>query len=158
MLLLCIGVVYPTTLYLKSFTFDERDALVNWKEMVLNREVKYELMRQGDEGFVQALSERACSALYYRLSYSLAQYPILKWKWRVVKFPDTSRAKTPQERDDYAARVYVIFPFLNFSSSKFIKIPRLDTSSFRTGRKGGQFFFSVILKNASPFRAGNFYY
>jgi hypothetical protein len=45
-------------------------------------------------------------------------------------------------------------PYLAFD---FIKIPRLDTSSFRTGRKGGQFLFSVILKNASPFRTGNFY-
>lgn len=119
--LFCTGVAYSTMTYLRSFTFNEANALQNWREMVLNREVRYELMRQGEEGFVQALSERACSALYYRLSYSLEQYPILKWKWRAVKFPDISRANTPEEKDDYAARVYVIFPFLSFSSSSFIE-------------------------------------
>jgi hypothetical protein len=51
----------------------------------------------------------------------LQNFPLLSWKWKVLKFPDLSLAKTAREKDDYAARVYVIFPFLTFSSSKFLE-------------------------------------
>jgi hypothetical protein len=89
--------------------------------MILNGEVNYALMKYGSDGYVQALSEKTCSAIYYRVGYNLQKYPVLSWKWKVLEFPDTSRAQTPQEKDDYAARIYVIFPFLSFSSSKFLE-------------------------------------
>lgn len=112
---------YSSAIYLKEFTFNETDALAKWGKMVLDGQVEYKLLKAGDNGFVQALSEKAASALYYRVGYDVEDYPVLSWKWRVLKFPDTSAAKTDKERDDYAARVYVIFPFLNFSTSKFIE-------------------------------------
>jgi len=101
--------------------FDEDKALDKWSTMVLNGKVDYLLMKYGSDGFVEAESQGACSALYYRIGFQLKEYPILSWKWRVNKFPDISRAATDLEKDDYAARVYVIFPFLTFSSSKFIE-------------------------------------
>lgn len=106
---------------LRQFTFNESDALDKWSEMILKRQVDYTLLRKGGEGYVQALSENACSALYYKVGFKLKDYPILTWQWRVLKFPDLSKAKTELDRDDYAARIYVIFPLLNFSSSKFIE-------------------------------------
>ena len=113
--------VYSAATLLKQFTFNEDAAFKGWNRMVLNGQVDYELVKRGTEGYVQALSEKACSALYYRIGFGLRDYPVLSWRWKVLKFPDISAAKTDQERDDYAARVYVIFPFLNFSSSKFIE-------------------------------------
>jgi len=106
---------------LKAFTFDASNALDKWSTMILNGPVEYRLMKHGANGYVEAESDSACSALYYRISYSLKEYPILSWKWRVLKFPDKSKALTKVEHDDYAARMYVIFPFLSFSSSKFIE-------------------------------------
>jgi hypothetical protein len=121
-LVLCLcAIAYSAVVYLRVFTFDEDESLDKWGKMVLNGEVEYTLIKQGDEGYVRALSENACSALYYRVGFSLKKYPLLKWKWKVLQFPDTSIAKTEEERDDYAARVYVIFPFLNFSTSKFLE-------------------------------------
>ena len=110
-----------TGVCLREFTFDESNALAKWGKMVLNGSVKYTLMKEGEDGYVHALSDKACSALYYRVGYDLKDYPVLSWKWRVTKFPDLTNASTPKDRDDYAARVYVIFPFLNFSSSRFIE-------------------------------------
>jgi len=89
--------------------------------MVLNGQVDYEILKRGGDGYVQALSDKACSALYYRIGYKLKDYPVISWQWQVAKFPDKSCAKTDKEKDDYAARLYVIFPFLNFSSSRFIE-------------------------------------
>lgn len=116
----CVS-VSSAVLYLKQFTFNEDKALAKWSKMILKGQVDYTLLKQGKEGYVQALSEKACSALYYRIGFKLSDYPVLTWKWRVLKFPDLSNAKTDLEKDDYAARVYVIFPFLSFSSSKFIE-------------------------------------
>lgn len=112
---------YSAIIYLKQFNFNEGRALESWNRMVLNGQVKYVLMKYGRNGYVEALSDKACSALYYKIGFKLKEYPLLTWKWRVLKFPDKSNAATEKEKDDYAARIYVIFPFLNFSSSKFIE-------------------------------------
>jgi len=112
---------YSVTAYLKQFNFDEPRPLDKWDKMVLNGLVDYKVMRQGSNGFVDALSEKTCSALYYKIGFRLKDYPMLSWKWQVKKFPDKRKALTDRQRDDYAARVYVIFPFLSFSTSKFIE-------------------------------------
>ena len=121
-LLLCLSfAAYSKVTYLKEFTFNEDRALDKWRKVVLNGEVNYELAKSGDEGYVHATSEKTCSALYYRIGFKLQKYPLLKWKWRILQFPDKSNVLTEEERDDYAARVYMIFPFLSFSSSKFLE-------------------------------------
>lgn len=112
---------YSAATYLKQFDFNDTSALDKWGRMVLNGQVNYRLIKYKGEGCVDALSKMACSALYYRIGYKIQDYPVLTWKWHVVKFPDKTKATTEKEKDDYAARVYVIFPFLNFSSSKFIE-------------------------------------
>lgn len=114
-------VAHASVVYLKTFNFNDGKALNKWKSMIINGKVTYRLVQHDDGGHVNAVSEKACSALYYRIGYKLKEYPYLRWKWRVLQFPDKSRAKTDEEKDDYAARVYVIFPFLSFSSSKFIE-------------------------------------
>ena len=119
-LCLCLA-AHSTAVYLRQFTFDEEKSLNKWRKMILNGEVDYTLMKHGNEGYIRAVSEKTCSALYYRIGFRLKDYPVLTWKWRVLRFPDISAAKTGKERDDYAARVYLIFPFLNFSSSKFLE-------------------------------------
>ena len=119
---LCLcAVAHSKVLYLKKFTFDGEKALRKWKQMVLNGEVEYNLIKAGDKGYIHALSESTCSALYYTVAFRLKSYPVLKWKWKILRFPDVSKAQTDKERDDYAARVYVIFPFWSFSSSKFLE-------------------------------------
>ncbi|MCX5686660.1 MAG: DUF3047 domain-containing protein, partial [Candidatus Omnitrophica bacterium] len=110
-----------TTACFKQFTFDEPSPLDRWDKMILNGLVDYKVIKQGSNGYVDALSEKACSALYYKIGFRLKDYPMLSWKWQVKKFPDKRKALTDKERNDYAARVYVIFPFLSFSSSKFIE-------------------------------------
>ena len=123
-ILLLLGfllIVHSDVNYLKKFSFDEEKPLKKWKKMILNGEVDYALIKSGDDGYIQALSDKSCSALYYRVGYNLKKFPLLSWKWKVLEFPDKSGAETKEEKDDYAARVYVIFPFLSFGSSKFLE-------------------------------------
>ncbi len=121
-LFLCLSfAAHSGIMYLKKFTFDEDKSLNKWRKMILNGEVSYRLMKYGEDGYVRALSDKTCSALYYRIGFKLENYPLLKWKWRVLQFPDISKAMNEEDRDDYAARVYIIFPFLSFSSSEFLE-------------------------------------
>ena len=67
---------------LKEFTFNDETALTKWRKMILNGEVDYALIFDNDgQGHVQAISDDACSALYYKLKYQLKDYPMLRWKW-----------------------------------------------------------------------------
>jgi hypothetical protein len=115
------ALVYSGAVYLRAFTFNDPGALDKWGEMVLNRSVDYELTNLDQDGFVSAFSEKACSALYYKVKFDLKEYPILKWKWKVSQFPDLSKARTAKQRDDYAARIYVIIPMFSFTFSKFLE-------------------------------------
>lgn len=112
---------YSEIVFLKKFTFNEDQALKRWKNMIFNGKVNYELVKQGESGYVLAKSEKSSSALYYRIGFKLKKYPLLAWKWKVLQFPDITNAENEEEKDDYAARVYVIFPFLTFSTSKFLE-------------------------------------
>jgi hypothetical protein len=122
LLFLCLSfAVHSAAVYLREFTFDDENPLDKWQKMILNGEVDYTLVRTGNESYIKAFSEKTCSALYYRIGFRLRDYPILTWKWNVLQFPDISAARTEEEKDDYAARIYVILPFLNFSTSKFLE-------------------------------------
>lgn len=50
---------------------------------------------------------------------------MISWKWKVIKFPEKNNIKLTKggwvEKDDYAARVYVIFPSWIFTRIKCIE-------------------------------------
>jgi len=73
--------IYPKEFYLKQFMFDDNMALYKWCRMVLNGESEYRLTKRGNNGYLWAHSEKACSALYYRIGFNIKNYPILSWKW-----------------------------------------------------------------------------
>lgn len=107
--------------YLRRFDFNNEQALNKWASMIIKGKTDYRLVMDGDNGYVEALSEGSSSALYYKIFFNLEEYPFLSWRWKALKFPDKTAAVSDKDRDDYVARVYVIFPFLTFSSSKFIE-------------------------------------
>ena len=96
--------VFADPVYFKQFTFDDDNDLLKWKKMILNKEVDYLLRWYGAQGFVQASSNGACSALYRRVNYRLTDYPLISWKWKVEQFPDIGEKGTEAEKDDFAAR------------------------------------------------------
>jgi hypothetical protein len=119
---LCIAAIaFSQSTFLINLTFDQDQNLDHWRKMILNGEVRYTLEKTGPQGYIEAFSDNACSALYYRVKFNAQNYPFLSWKWRVLRFPEAPSALAEKQEDDYAARVYVIFPFLSFSTSKFIE-------------------------------------
>jgi len=80
-----------------------------WEKKEFKGQTRYTVIK-GENGHVlKAESNASASALIFRYKYDLKDFPILSWRWKVentIKKGDESR----REGDDYAARVYVIFP------------------------------------------------
>ncbi|MDO8444608.1 MAG: DUF3047 domain-containing protein [Deltaproteobacteria bacterium] len=80
-----------------------------WEKKEFKGQTRYTVIK-GENGHVlKAESNASASALIFRYKYDLKDFPILSWKWKVentIKKGD----ETKKAGDDYAARVYVIFP------------------------------------------------
>ncbi|MDP3789883.1 MAG: DUF3047 domain-containing protein [Candidatus Omnitrophota bacterium] len=107
----------------KSFSFSGKDSLKEWSEKILNGQVSYTVESQEGESYVHAVSDNACSAMYYQIRLDASRHPFLSWRWRVAAFPNKTSPEdlSRKGQDDYAARVYVIFPAIFFPKSKAIE-------------------------------------
>ena len=107
----------------KSFSFSQSDSLEEWNEKILNGHTSYTIEDKDGESYVHALSNNACSAMYYQVKLDVNRHPFLSWKWRVVVFPDKPCPDNlcSKAEDDYAARMYVIFPAIFFANSKALE-------------------------------------
>ncbi|MBU1147272.1 MAG: DUF3047 domain-containing protein [Candidatus Omnitrophica bacterium] len=110
----------------KWFLFDEKSALNEWQEKIFKNKVLYSVEEGLKDGYLSAKSEQACSGLFYRIGFDPKTLPMISWQWKVVKFPEKKGPVASEkngwiEKDDYAARVYVIFPSLNFRRTRSIE-------------------------------------
>lgn len=80
-----------------------------WEAREFKRMTEYTVTEMEGSRVLKAWSKASASALIYRYKYDLKQFPILAWKWRVEN-TITKGNESKKEGDDYAARVYVIFP------------------------------------------------
>lgn len=97
----------------KLFPFSQRDSLREWEEKVFKGKVVYAIEQEKDLSYVRALSEGKASALYYKIRLDArTKHPVIAWKWKVNTFPAKKRPESleTQDENDFAARVYVIFP------------------------------------------------
>ena len=105
----------------KKFSFSDKDALKEWEEKVFKNKVIYRIEKENDLSYVRAISDKSASALYYRIKLDARNdHPVLIWKWRVEKFPTKTNPEAANE-DDYAARMFVIFPAMFITNWKVLE-------------------------------------
>jgi hypothetical protein len=118
------GPAYPYNLP-KWFPFNRDNALEEWEEKVFENKVLYAVQPQKEGGYLSAKSEKACSGLIYRMEFNPKKFPMISWRWKVSQFPDKEAVGRKKggwiEKDDYAARVYVIFPSWYFLHTRCIE-------------------------------------
>jgi len=90
-----------------------------WKEKEFAGRTTYRVVACESGQCLSASSHDAASGLVYPLDLQPQAYPILHWRWKIA---DTipggdARGKTT---DDYAARIYVIFPHWFFPMTRTI--------------------------------------
>lgn len=84
--------------------------LADWEVEEFSGRTEYRLVadEQGDQ-VLQAVSHAAASGLVKRVSFDPRELPWLTWRWKISATLPDGDART-RDGDDYAARVYVIFP------------------------------------------------
>lgn len=107
------------------FKFNEKNALKEWQEKIFKGKVLYSVITDRTDGYLDAYSNNSASGILYWLKFDPAKKPMVSWKWKVIKFPETT-AQAPGgdgwlEKEDYAARFYIIFPKFPFFEVKCLE-------------------------------------
>jgi hypothetical protein len=108
---------------IRHFPFSRENSLKEWEEKTLKGKVVYSIEKGDDLSYVRAKSRNTASALYHKIKLDINKRPIIHWKWRVDEFPKRSLPEEIEsiKEEDFAARVYVIFPAAFFTKSKVIE-------------------------------------
>ncbi len=97
----------------------EVEGLSGWIPKVFKGETDYQPVKENGRIVVRATSRAAASGLVKKLKFNPAQYRYLRWSWKVENTIPGGNANT-KAGDDYAARLYVVFPGLFFWQTKAI--------------------------------------
>ncbi len=104
----------------------------HWEEKVFAGPTEYRVVPDAEGHCLQARSENSASGLIYRKEYSLQEYPVLSWRWKIDNVLSRGDARK-KSGDDYPARVYVVFPhWIPFKtrSINYIWANRLPAGAF----------------------------
>lgn len=102
---------------------------LKWEKKSFKGKTLYEVTQEDNLWCIKATSHSSASGLYYKINYDTKNYPILNWRWKVDHILLKGDA-LKKEGDDYAARIYVLFPSLLFWRTRAInyiwanKLPR----------------------------------
>lgn len=90
-----------------------------WEKEIFVGETVYELTEGIDGKCLKAISNKSASGLYYKIDFDPREYPIITWSWKIDHVLTRGDARK-KSGDDYAARVYVIFPSFFFWQTRAI--------------------------------------
>lgn len=90
---------------------EEFNSLENWKPFFfpkIKRHSTYTVEKDGDESYLRAESDASASAIVYKDSFNVYEYPNARWRWKVSTIYRKGDAAT-KAGDDFPIRIYVIF-------------------------------------------------
>jgi hypothetical protein len=90
-----------------------------WEQKSFRGETNYQVVTEGTGKVLHARSQGTASGLIFKKEYRLQDYPLLSWRWKVQGIIPKAD-ETEKSGDDYAARVYVIFPHWFFPKTRTI--------------------------------------
>ena len=91
--------------------------LSGWSEKSFQGTTEYRIVEERGEKVLYAKSEKAASGLVFETDYDPQQFPILSWRWKISEIVSKGDSRS-KSGDDYAARIYVIFPHWFFPKTK----------------------------------------
>jgi hypothetical protein len=104
--LLCALSAFSENLVLGNFSAAD---LTGWKPKVFQGKTSYSIVIDGDNRVLKAESNGAASGLFKEVQLDPRKFPVLRWSWKIEGTIPKGNGRT-KEGDDYAARVYVVFP------------------------------------------------
>lgn len=85
------------------------DGLTGWETKSFKGETEYTIASEGGRTVVRAHSRGTASALFRRVRLAPARFRYLDWSWKIERTIEKGD-ETTRAGDDYAARIYVVFP------------------------------------------------
>ena len=85
------------------------DGLTGWETKEFKGRTSYQLVQDDGHTVLKAVANGAASGLVKKMSFDPAQQRYLKWSWKISHTIANGDERT-KKGDDYAARIYVIFP------------------------------------------------
>jgi hypothetical protein len=116
LLFVAIPCMAASEIHLGKFSSND---LTGWKDEIFKGKTAYTLTREDGRNVLKAHSEKAASGLLMKVKLDSRDYPVLAWSWKVdhtLKKEDVTR----KSGDDFAARVYVVFPRTFFWQTRAI--------------------------------------
>lgn len=108
------------------------EGLAGWEPRVFKGNTEYLVIRDGGRPVVRALSHAAASGMVRKIRFDPSTYRYLRWSWKIDRTIPAGNELT-KEGDDYAARLYVLFPgrfFWQLKAINYIWANRLPKGEF----------------------------
>lgn len=85
------------------------DSLAEWTEKSFKGHTAYRVEKESGRSVLHAQTRGNASGLYHTVTVNARELPVLSWSWKVAQ---TLAAEDAYRKsgDDFAARVYVVFP------------------------------------------------
>lgn len=96
-----------------------RGDLTGWTPKIFQGETAYRLVEDDGRTVLKAESRGAASGLFKEVRLDPRSAPVLRWSWKIERTLATGDERT-KAGDDYAARVYVVFPSVLFWRTRAI--------------------------------------
>jgi len=90
-----------------------------WKEKSFVGNTAYSLTEEDNRKCIKAVSVASASGLFYEIHFDPQKYSVISWSWKIDNVLQSGDART-RAGDDYAARVYVVFPSVFFWKTRAI--------------------------------------
>lgn len=124
-LLLLVFLVGSPRAQEKEVLFHEDfSTLDNWKPFFFPKIKKhsvYTIQKDGERHYLKAESNASASAIVYKDSFNVYDYPRVKWRWKANNVYVKGDART-KAGDDYPMRVYVMFEYDPATAGRFEKL------------------------------------
>ena len=92
-----------------SSSAQQKQRIANWEEKSFVEHTQYSIVDENGNFVLHAWADSSASGLYKKIKYSVRDWPYLSWRWKVTRIPKKGDVRQ-KSTDDYAARVYVVFP------------------------------------------------
>jgi len=94
-------------------------SLDGWEHKSFKGKTDYRIVTDNGRRVLQAESRGGASGYYRTLKVDPREYPLIRWSWKIAATVSGENARS-KGGDDFAARVYVIFPGFFFWQSRSI--------------------------------------
>jgi hypothetical protein len=97
----------------------DTEGLAGWESKSFKGNTEYLIQHENGRTVVKAVSHAAASGMYRKIHFDPSKYQYLRWSWKIAHTIRGGDEKS-KSGDDYAARVYVLFPGRFFWQMKAI--------------------------------------